>query len=158
MIILGGGPSPACACLCSIGESRTGHKTPNVSLLCWAEAKNLLQSAGNTFPNAAQDVVDFPCHKSTLLAHGQLLVQQDPCVRFCNSASQPVSPQQVLVCGRRCGTLGFPLLNLVRFLSSRCSSLSRSDWQLHHLLYQPFLHVSYHLQTCWEYSQSCHPG
>lgn len=120
--------------------------------------KNLLQSAGNTFPNAAKDAVDFPCHKSTSLAHGQFLVQKDPCVPLRNAASQPVSPQQVQVCGPRCRILGFSLSNLVRFLSSHCPSLSRSDWQLYHLLYQPFPHILYHLQTCWEYSQSRDPG
>ena len=47
---------------------------------------HLPQTAGNAVPNAPQDTVGLLGHKSTLLAHGQLVVHQDPHILLCRAA------------------------------------------------------------------------
>ena len=65
----------------------------------------------------SQDAVGLLCLQGTLLAHVQP-VQQHPYILPCEAAFQPASPQH--------GVMHFPLLNLMRVLSSHFSSLLRS--------------------------------
>lgn len=53
--------------------------------------------AGNALPHVDQEAVSLLCCRSTLLAHVQLGIHQDPQVPFCQASSQTVSPQHVLV-------------------------------------------------------------
>lgn len=64
-----------------------------------AEYRGVPQPAGQAFPNATQHTVCFLCFEGALLAHGQLVDQQDSKVVPFTVAFQPVSPQCVEVPG-----------------------------------------------------------
>jgi len=52
----------------------------------WKKGRHHLPlPAGNTLPNAAQDIIHLLCSKGTLLAHVQPGVHQDPQVFFCQA-------------------------------------------------------------------------
>lgn len=68
------------------------------------------QSAGSTFPDAAQGALEC---KGSSLTHGQPGVHQDP--RTAKFPSTPVPPQPVLVHGvvpTQCQNLAFPFAEL----------------------------------------------
>lgn len=86
------------------------------------------QPAGDAPTNTTQNTISLLCQQSTLLAHGQLFVHQDPQVLLYKASSQPFGPSLYWCMGlflTKHMTLQFPLLNFMRFFLAHSSSLSR---------------------------------
>lgn len=76
------GLTPVCPQLCHMGESSTGHLTPQMFLSMTEKGRiTSLGPAGAALTNAAQGAVGLLCCKVTLLAYVQLDVYQD-CLDF----------------------------------------------------------------------------
>ena len=102
-----------------------------------AEGQDHLPScADHAAFDADQDMVGFLNWEGTLLSHVQLAIHQYLQVFWDGPMLSLLIPQHVLVAGKgggglscpRCRTLHLDLLNLMRFASACCSSLSRSLW------------------------------
>lgn len=124
-------PTPVSPSLSCSGEPRawtrrSRHGFRRAEQRGWITSLDLLD---NTLANAAQDIIGllffFFC-KGVSLAHGQLVVHQDPQMLLGKAVFQPVSLHCVLVPGLflpRCRTLPFPSWNTERPLSAQFPSL-----------------------------------
>lgn len=96
--------------------------------LCPTGKDYLPHHADNGLPNVTQEAVDLLCHKSTSLAHSQLVrVTRTPGSFFAVVPSHLLAPS-IYWCLplflHRCRTLHIPLLDFMRFLSDLFSSPS----------------------------------
>lgn len=119
---------------------------------------HLPRPAGSALSNAAQEAVCLLCHEVTLLAHGQLVIHQDPKVLLSKSVLHLVSPQSIWVPGAavlHMQDLTQLFEKFMRSLSAHFSSLLSlhpSGWAAWPSDLSATLPKLHHQQTCWGYT------
>lgn len=117
-------------CLSSNQEPRTGPRVPSAHKQKWADGSDhLTRPASLVSPNAVPNAVDL-WHKGMLMAHGELLVHQDPKAPSIKLLSGQLANSiwwmQLLL--SMCRTWNFFLLSIMEFLLAHSLSLMRSLW------------------------------
>ena len=124
---------------------------------------HLSQPAGHCLFNASQDTIGFLSTRPHCWLMANLLSSRTPSsfsaeLQSCRSVPNLYWSIQLSL--HRCKTLHLLLLNHIRFLPARHSSLARSCWSCWHSfqVFQPLLPALYHQQTCWRWTLFLLPG